>query len=146
MLSGAAPYGLLQMLMDIVWIGVIGTGTRAKAAAFMYSEVVAPTASSRHDRIPDTLPASAAGRGAPAVRFWPSAAARCLAIWGGKMFSPRCSVGTDQVTVSLGLSLSDPELGRTVAGEAVAVVYVESQLRYPNKNTNMLSKRSTRPR
>lgn len=29
------------MLMDIVWIGVMGAGTRAKAAAFMYSEVVA---------------------------------------------------------------------------------------------------------
>lgn len=52
---------LVQMLMDTVWIGVIGAGTRAKATAFMYSEVVAPAASLHHNRILETLPASAVG-------------------------------------------------------------------------------------
>lgn len=49
------------MLMDIVWIGVIGAGTRAKATVFMYSEVVAPTASLRHDGVLETPPASSVG-------------------------------------------------------------------------------------
>lgn len=53
---------MVQMLKDIVWIGVIGAGTYAKATAFMYSEVVASTASLRHNRILDELPASTVGK------------------------------------------------------------------------------------
>lgn len=37
------------MLMDIVLISVMGAGMHAKAMAFMYSEVVAPNASLRHN-------------------------------------------------------------------------------------------------
>ncbi len=49
------------MLMGIVWIGVIGAGTNAKAMAFMYSEVVAATASLRHDGVLQTPPAGSVG-------------------------------------------------------------------------------------
>lgn len=51
------------MLIDTVLIGVIGAGTRAKATAFMYSEVVAPTASLRHNGVLEPPPASAVGKG-----------------------------------------------------------------------------------
>lgn len=75
-----------HMLMDIAWIGVIGTGTLAKATAFMYSEVVSPTASLRHSRILETPPARAGGSSTPAVELWPRATARCLTFSGRKMF------------------------------------------------------------
>lgn len=50
------------MLMCIVWISVIGAGTSAKAMAFMYSEVVPPTASLRHNGVLQTPPASSVGK------------------------------------------------------------------------------------
>lgn len=49
------------MLMGIVRISVIGAGTNAKASAFMYSEVVAATASLRHNGVLQTPPASSVG-------------------------------------------------------------------------------------
>lgn len=53
---------LVQMLMDVVWIGVMGAGTRAKAVPFMYGKVAPPTASLRHDGVLLTPPVSSVGR------------------------------------------------------------------------------------
>lgn len=61
--QGAALAPVVRRLMDVVWMGVIGVRTRAKAASFMYGEVVAPGASLRHNRVLETPPASALWRG-----------------------------------------------------------------------------------
>lgn len=87
MRKGTALAPLLQMLMDTGRIGVIGAGKSAKATAFMYSGVVAPTASLRHDGVARRRRHAQHGRAVPAVRFWPRATARCLAFSGGKTFA-----------------------------------------------------------
>lgn len=50
------------MLMDIVWISLMGAGTRAKAVPFMYGKVTPPTASLRHNGVLLTPPVSSVGR------------------------------------------------------------------------------------
>lgn len=60
--KGTAPAPSVQMLMDAVCIDVIGAGTSAKATAFMYSEVVTPTASLHHNGVLEMPSASAVGK------------------------------------------------------------------------------------
>lgn len=66
--------------MGVVWIVVIGAGMNAKAMAFMYSEVVAPTASLRHYSVTEMLPANTVGyRTASCVRL---AVSHCQVLLG----------------------------------------------------------------
>lgn len=90
---------MVQMLMDVVWIGVIGAGTSAKAMAFMYSEVVAPTASLRHNGVLQTPPATSVGRRrASCVGLAMSHCQVSHILRWKNVHSPYRSVGTDQMT------------------------------------------------
>lgn len=87
------------MLMDIVWIGVIGAGTCAKAMDFMYSEVVAPTASLHHYRVLETPPASTVGKMSASCVVLATSHCQVSGILRWKnVHSSHHSVGTDQVT------------------------------------------------
>ena len=94
-----SSWPLIQMLMDIVWIGVIGPGTRAKAMAFMYSEVVTPAASLRHNGVLQTPPASSVGKMSASCVVLAMSHCQVSRILRWKnVHSPHRSVGTDQVT------------------------------------------------
>lgn len=87
------------MLMDIVSINVIGAGTRAKAVDFMYSEVVALTASLRHNRVLETPPANTVGKRSASCVVLAMSHCQVSSILRWKnVHSPHCSVGTYEVT------------------------------------------------
>lgn len=86
------------MLMDIVLIGVMGAGIHAKAMAFMYSEVVALTASLRHNGVLQTPPVSSVGRSASCVVLAMSHCQVSNILRWKNVLSLHCSVDTGQMT------------------------------------------------
>lgn len=87
------------MLMDIVLIGVMGAGIHAKAMAFMYSEVVAPTASLRHNGVLQTPPVSSVGRRSASCVVLAMSHCQVSNILRWKnVLSLHCSVDTGQMT------------------------------------------------
>lgn len=129
------------MLMDIVWIGVISAGTCAKAMAFMYSEVVTPTASSRHNRVLEKQRASTGGKRCASCVVLAMSYCQVSSIFGWKNVFTSLLSGHrsgDQIMCQnksrvLFICLPwvvfvRPKLGHVIGGKPVDMVHLKLQL------------------